>query len=604
MKKIISVLIMLTLVLSMGVVAFATDDTGSITISNATIDQTYTVYKLFDATFMNDSEGNTQAVAYSIKPENQFFAALFGADGKSENPFFTYESSTGSVKNKAFTKDAYIAYLVELIKSGSYTPVTSPVKATGREVKFDNLPYGYYMVFSTLGATVTITSNTPDAQVVDKNQTPAPDFTKLVQTGVDENGDPVYGTDGSYGIGETFNYHISFTATNYDRLFPIKYYQIKDTRGSALWVDIDNIEVTVGNEKLKRGYYLCYGDPSELNPDNREYLGDWSGQVQDINNAQWYLEHVSDVEFRITIPWKDLHTIELAMSQTVDGQVVGYTLKYPELSFHKFTSPTRVEVVYPAAVKADVVTGGGQSNTVFNKAEISSSNGPIGGGGNIVEPPVTVAGFGIEKVDSSTGKHLAGAEFRLFQSKYVGSGQWEEVPLYVIPTDVEGVYILDSLGTASDGKVETSREKYEEYLEGYLGKDYATKQDNLVVTPKNGKVVILGLKEGTYYLQEVKAPDGYNPVNGKIPVSAIGSLDSIDVYTDANGNVVDENGNAGSYTKHSYYVKSVKVENSQGVELPSTGGEGTFWLITIGILMVIGFAVFLVTHKKMSIYRD
>jgi LPXTG-motif cell wall-anchored protein len=46
------------------------------------------------------------------------------------------------------------------------------------------------------------------------------------------------------------------------------------------------------------------------------------------------------------------------------------------------------------------------------------------------------------------------------------------------------------------------------------------------------------------------------------------------------------------------------VHNSKGVELPSTGGEGTFWLITIGSLLAIGFAVFLITHKKMTIYND
>ena len=472
MKRIIAILMMLALVLPISVDIFATDNTGSITISNATVDQTYTVYQLFDATFVNDSEGNTQAVSYKIKPGDQFFAALFGADGESENPYFTYDSSTGYVTNKSSVKDEYIAYLVELIKSGSYTPAAAPVKASGSEVKFDNRPYGYYVVFSTLGATVTITSNTPDVKVVDKNQKPASDFTKLVQTGVDQNGNPIYGANGSYGIGEIFNYRISFTATNYDVLFPIEYYQIKDTRGAALWVDIDNIEVKVGTSRLTRGYYLCYGDPSKLNPDNREYLGDWGAETKNINNAQWYLEHISDSEFRITIPWKNNHTIKLEMSSTVPGQVVGYTLKYSDSAIHKFTSPINVEVVYPAAINADVVTGSGQSNTVFNKAEISSSAGHIGGG-NIVEPPVIVTGFGIEKVDSATGKHLAGAEFRLLKAVYDRSSQqWKREPLYVIPTDVEGVYILDSLGTDANGKTETSREKYEAYLEGYLGKDY------------------------------------------------------------------------------------------------------------------------------------
>ena len=65
----------LVMILSLGITGFAADNTGSITINNATIDQTYTVYQIFDATFMNDSEGKTQAVSYSIKPENQFFSA-------------------------------------------------------------------------------------------------------------------------------------------------------------------------------------------------------------------------------------------------------------------------------------------------------------------------------------------------------------------------------------------------------------------------------------------------------------------------------------------------------------------------------------------------
>ena len=43
---------------------------------------------------------------------------------------------------------------------------------------------------------------------------------------------------------------------------------------------------------------------------------------------------------------------------------------------------------------------------------------------------------------------------------------------------------------------------------------------------------------------------------------------------------------------------------TNAVVLPSTGGTGTIWLITIGSLLAIGFAVFLITHKKMSVYRD
>ena len=67
---------------------------------------------------------------------------------------------------------------------------------------------------------------------------------------------------------------------------------------------------------------------------------------------------------------------------------------------------------------------------------------------------------------------------------------------------------------------------------------------------------------------------------------------------------MDEPVSGDGYIRHSYHIKSVKVENSQGIELPSTGGEGTMMLITIGSVIAMVFAVMLITHKKMSVYRD
>ena len=66
-----------------------------------------------------------------------------------------------------------------------------------------------------------------------------------------------------------------------------------------------------------------------------------------------------------------------------------------------------------------------------------------------------------------------------------------------------------------------------------------------------------------------------------------------------NNNYKDLDDNAITYT-----VYNATVVNNSGVELPSTGGKGTFWLITIGSLLAAGFAVFLITHKKMSVYAD
>ena len=78
----------------------------------------------------------------------------------------------------------------------------------------------------------------------------------------------------------------------------------------------------------------------------------------------------------------------------------------------------------------------------------------------------------------------------------------------------------------------------------------------------------------------------------------------MDEYADENGNVADIQAEDGVYTEYRLDLTHTVVHNSKGVVLPSTGGMGTFWLITIGTLLAIGFAVFLITHKKMSVYTD
>ena len=57
MKKLMSLLMVLALTLTMSVTAFAVENTGSITISNATIDEEYAVYKIFDASIKLAADG-------------------------------------------------------------------------------------------------------------------------------------------------------------------------------------------------------------------------------------------------------------------------------------------------------------------------------------------------------------------------------------------------------------------------------------------------------------------------------------------------------------------------------------------------------------------
>ena len=101
------------------------------------------------------------------------------------------------------------------------------------------------------------------------------------------------------------------------------------------------------------------------------------------------------------------------------------------------------------------------------------------------------------------------------------------------------------------------------------------------ITPESGKLDIDGLDLGTYYLRETKAPDGYNlladPIEIKIEDKAV---------DDALVPIVE--------------IPVQHVQNSSGAELPSTGGIGTTIFYTLGGLLAVGAAVFLVTKKRMS----
>ena len=199
---------------------------------------------------------------------------------------------------------------------------------------------------------------------------------------------------------------------------------------------------------------------------------------------------------------------------------------------------------------------------------------------------------------TTAATRLAGAIFELYADKDCTQ------PIYVIPTNNKGVYILDDASTLVSGaNRKIARDFYQQWVEAavdangkqiYLDENRNPVYRNVVETPQNGQIVIMGLGAGTYYLKETEAPNGYNKLGAPVEVTVGSGTTGIysNEYKDLAGNEI------------TYAVYSFTIINNSGMELPSTGGEGTFWLITIGTLLTIGFAVFLITHKKMSIYVD
>ena len=508
MKRFLSFMMVLALIFSMSVNAFAEGEDepvyetggGSITITNATVGDIYSIYKIFDATFAVDEKGDVitdtatgkKIIAYSITTGNQFYGVLFGEDGKTENEFFTYNAATGVVTRKDGKTDAEIVgYLKGIIKAenANYTATAEPITATNKTVLFDNLPYGYYIIAKANGAAVTIDSNTPDVEVIDKNQT-----TITLDKQIKLSSDAVYDADDSISanVDDIVDFKVEFTALNYKGDTKITKYTIEDALNPLGWaaIDTNSIVVKVGTKTLVAG--------TDYNIINANTDG-----------------------FKIDIGWMDDAGKEFL-----------------------YDSSAKVEVTYAATVLDAAANATPAENK--NAAKLTWAD-------TTAEDDTTtkVYNLGFKKVDGADNTPLAGAKFGLYSDNTCTT------PVNIKTTTVDGVYIFDKESGS-----------------------------NIVETFADGQVVIMGLKEGTYYLKELDAPAGYNKLEAVKDIT-IG-------------------GNVNNTVKTSYTVNNdvPMIENNKGMELPETGGEGTARMITIGSIVAMAFAVLLITHKKMSVYHD
>lgn len=119
-----------------------------------------------------------------------------------------------------------------------------------------------------------------------------------------------------------------------------------------------------------------------------------------------------------------------------------------------------------------------------------------------------------------------------------------------------------------------------------------------------GRAVIEGLDGGTpYYLEEKKAPDGYNKLDGRIPV--ILSDEAVDEKHNGSVEIKDADGKllgstVATVQNDKYMSGGIQVINQTGSLLPSTGGIGTTIFYVIGGILVVGAGILLVTKKRMS----
>ena len=108
-----------------------------------------------------------------------------------------------------------------------------------------------------------------------------------------------------------------------------------------------------------------------------------------------------------------------------------------------------------------------------------------------------------------------------------------------------------------------------------------------VTTPDTGKINFVGLDSGSYKLEEVEAPQGYNALTAPITFTIK------DTSKTDKGTV--------SYTSDGETATgTIKVLNNAGATLPGTGGIGTTIFYVVGGGLMVAAAILLITKKRME----
>lgn len=210
-------------------------------------------------------------------------------------------------------------------------------------------------------------------------------------------------------------------------------------------------------------------------------------------------------------------------------------------------------VTYYAKVKKDAVV------TEKNSATLEYGNNP---GDTTTTTPseakTPTYSLDINKIKTGSKEKLEGAKFSLYTSETDAKNGTNPIKV----TGSNGNYVVDPESTTTEF----------ESVKSIDGEGY-----NLRVN---------GLAEGTYYLVETKAPDGFNKLTAPIVIKITKSTD-----TDVNKWTISKDGTVET-------DKIIDVENSTGSLLPSTGGMGTIAFTVVAALLVLGVAVSFIRDRK------
>lgn len=568
-KKLAAVLLSLVLVLALAVPASAAGN-YTITITNDQTGHTYEAYQIFagDVSSNAQQEGNVEGPILSnitwgknIENTTGLIQALIDSDIAAFDGLNAATSTAATVAEalEVAADAAAFANLVEPFLTGA--PATSGAyNDEAHTYTIANLDAGYYLVKdqdgSLQGDPATATEYIVQVLgnvAMEPKDSDVPTVEKKVSE-EDYHQDNGYGTTyndvADWDIGDSVPFKLIGSIPDMSAYDTYEYI-FNDTLSDGLTLQEDTIKVYIAVDKNDEvGDYipLKKGDDYTLTTTNTENGGG-----------------------SFSIAFNDLKTAPY-MDQGNRQYVI---------------------VTYDATLNANAEIGlDGNPNDVY----LEFSNNPNGDGlGRTTKDTVIVFTYELDgtKVDGKNADtKLEGAEFVLFNGGHTRVAHIENGKLagwVALPT-----------GYNSNNYQQIPYETWERF-------DGTTSV--IMTSIAEGVFGVSGLDDGTYHLMEIKAPNGYNLLEGDVQLVIEATTVNGQTWngvantalTALTINVANEGAVNG---KTDTGAVNVTVRNNQGATLPETGGMGTTLFYIIGGLLVVGAGILLVVRIRMRSHNE
>lgn len=598
MRKLVSLLLTLVMVIAMAVPAFAKDE--EVKLTNPMDGHTYTAYQIFKGEISGAEDNYKLAnLQWGDNVNSETLLTALKAMPNSEFTDATDAVAVAEVIAEKYKEAAALDQLAKIIAEHITGDGTVLTKEDGNDYASASVAPGYYMIQDTVAENgnqhsiskyiVEVVGPT-DLVQKSKETTVEKKIQKITEIKDNVTGEVTKNKDGvdldEAGIGEPKEFTLTATLPEDYALYKSFYLNFRDTMQHMEFIGVDSVVVMRGDREIA----AIDATDSEKDATNKYFVSYSHDETEDTGSLSVLIKNLKRVSSDI---------------QAGDKVIVTYQAKLtPQAVIAGDTNINKVVLDY---------SNNPNSNWDPDEENPEEPNPPYGTTPEDEVKLVTTE-LVIQKTDGE-GKNLAGAGFTL-------TGDVNDIRITTTARftrdDVNGIYYELTDGTYTTTSPDTTNidtDKYVMATDGTYPKykleyvqDTEEVKSNTETTKviawvdESGQLVFSGLGAGNYTLTESTTPVGYNTIE---PINFTIKYIPRDTPTEE----LEEGQSVGFYVSESNYPITLGTEknnlmttvvNNSGAVLPSTGGIGTTIFYVLGSILLIGAGVLLVTKRKMA----